>query len=325
MDISAADAVKREIARLARFTHGPQVLAGPGLFGGMFELQGYRQPVLVSSIDGVGTKLKLAAALDSYDSVGIDIVNHSVNDILTCGASPLFFLDYIAMGKLSAPKVAAIVKGMSMACQEAGCALIGGETAEMPGLYAGEDFDLAGCIIGVVEKDSIINGQSIVPGDIILGLPSSGLHTNGYSLARRVLGEGRASLDAALTPEQTIGRALLEPHRSYYPELKPLLGAVKGLAHITGGGFEGNIPRILPPQTAAVIDISAWEVPALFRLIQDRGCIETDEMYRVFNMGIGMTVIASAPDSGRIVNAIPGCRKIGLIVEQDTPARVILK
>lgn len=310
---------------MARSTHGPEVLAGPGLFGGMFELQGYRHPVLVSSIDGVGTKLKLAVALDSYDSVGIDIVNHSVNDILTCGASPLFFLDYIAMGKLSAPKVAAVVKGMSIACQEAGCALIGGETAEMPGLYAGEDFDLAGCIIGAVEKENIINGQSITPGDVVLGLPSSGLHTNGYSLARRVLGEDKTSLEAPLTPEQTIGQALLEPHRSYYRELKPLLGCVKGLAHLTGGGFEGNIPRILPPHTAALIETSAWEVPALFRLIQNRGCVGSEEMYRVFNMGMGMTVIAAAPDAERILNAIPGCLKIGRIMAQDTPARVILK
>lgn len=325
MNISAADAVKREIARLARSTHSPQVLAGPGLFGGMFELKGYRRPVLVSSIDGVGTKLKLAAALDSFDSVGIDIVNHSVNDILTCGASPLFFLDYIAMGKLSAPRVTAIVKGMSMACQEAGCALIGGETAEMPGLYAGGDFDLAGCIIGAVEKDSIIDGQAIVPGDLILGLPSSGLHTNGYSLARRVLGEDRTSLDEPLSAGLTIGRALLEPHRSYYRELKPLLGAVKGLAHITGGGFEGNVPRILPPHTAAVVDTSTWEVPALFRLIQSRGCIDRNEMYKVFNMGMGMTVMASPAEAERITCSIPGCLRIGRIAAQDSPARVILK
>jgi phosphoribosylformylglycinamidine cyclo-ligase len=325
VDISAADAVKRGIARMARSTHGPEVLAGPGLFGGMFELQGYRHPVLVSSIDGVGTKLKLAVALDRYDSVGIDIVNHSVNDILTCGASPLFFLDYIAMGKLSAPKVAAIVKGMSMACQEAGCALIGGETAEMPGLYSGADFDLAGCIVGVVEKENVINGQSITPGDVVLGLPSSGLHTNGYSLARRVLGEDSLSLNTFFMPGGTLGHALLEPHRSYYHQLKPLLGIVKGLAHITGGGFEGNIPRILPPQTAVVIDTSAWEVPPLFRLIQGKGCIAPHEMYHVFNMGMGMTVIAAASDSERIIASIPGCLKIGSVIKQDSPARVILK
>jgi phosphoribosylformylglycinamidine cyclo-ligase len=214
VNIDAADAVKKEIGRLARATFRPEVLAGPGLFGGMFELKGFKNPVLVSSVDGVGTKLKLALALDSYDSVGMDIVNHSVNDILTCGAEPLFFLDYIAMGKLAPQKVTAIVKGLSSACQEVGCALIGGETAEMPGLYAGEDFDLAGTIVGAVEKENIINGQNICAGDIILGLASSGLHTNGYSLARRVLGEDRVSLDKQY-PElgSSLGEALMRPHR----------------------------------------------------------------------------------------------------------------
>jgi phosphoribosylformylglycinamidine cyclo-ligase len=269
VNIDAADAVKKEIGRLARATFRPEVLAGPGLFGGMFELQGFRHPVLVSSVDGVGTKLKLAVALDRYDSVGIDIVNHSVNDILTCGASPLFFLDYIAMGKLSPEKVTAIVKGMSKACQEVNCALIGGETAEMPGLYAGADFDLAGCIIGGVEKEAIIDGQNIIPGDIILGLASSGLHTNGYSLARKVLGETREALDTySLELGLTIGEALLAPHRCYLNDLKPLLPVIKGLAHITGGGFSGNVPRILPKGVVARFDTSAWAVPPLFQLIQ---------------------------------------------------------
>jgi phosphoribosylformylglycinamidine cyclo-ligase len=325
VNIDAADAVKKEIGRLARATFRPEVLAGPGLFGGMFELQGFRHPVLVSSVDGVGTKLKLAVALDRYDSVGIDIVNHSVNDILTCGATPLFFLDYIAMGQLSPEKVTAIVKGLSKACQEVSCTLIGGETAEMPGLYAGADFDLAGCIVGGVEKDAIIDGQSIISEDIILGLASSGLHTNGYSLARKVLGETREALNK-YSPELglTIGEALLAPHRCYLKDLKPLLPLIKGLAHITGGGFPGNVPRILPKGVAARFDTSAWTVPPLFQLIQRQGKINRDEMYRVFNMGIGMVVVA-APDNAReIEEELPEAQIIGEVLPQQGDARVIL-
>ncbi len=325
MNINAADAVKKDIARLARATLGPQVLAGPGLFGGLFEFKGFNQPVLVSSVDGVGTKLKLAVTLDSYDSVGMDIVNHSVNDILTCGAMPLFFLDYIAMGSLRPEKVRDIVKGLSTACQEVGCALIGGETAEMPGLYAGADFDLAGCIVGAVEKSAIINGQAIAPGDIIMGLPSSGLHTNGYSLARRVLGETREILTQHYVElGQTLGEALLEPHRCYLKELKPVLPLVKGLAHITGGSFPGNVPRILPPGVTARFDTKAWEVPPLFRIIQRKGAIEPDEMYRVFNMGIGMVAIASPEGADRIKSQSAEMLTIGAIIKQQGETRVIL-
>jgi phosphoribosylformylglycinamidine cyclo-ligase len=301
------------------------VLAGPGLFGGMFEFKGYKKPVLVSSMDGVGTKLKLAVALDRYDSVGIDIVNHSVNDILTCGAEPLFFLDYIAMGELLPEKVRDIVKGLSTACQESGCALIGGETAEMPGLYAGKDFDLVGTIIGAVEKDRIIDGQSIVPGDVILGLPSSGLHTNGYSLARKVLGESREALDI-YEPMlgQTVGQALLTPHRCYLKELKPLLPLIKGLAHITGGGFPGNVPRVMPQGVTARFDTASWTVPPIFRLIQQKGGIEKDEMYHVFNMGIGMVIMTSSANAREIVNRLPETRQIGVITGLAGDSRVIL-
>jgi phosphoribosylformylglycinamidine cyclo-ligase len=291
----------------------------------MFELKGFKNPVLVSSVDGVGTKLKLAVALDSYDSVGMDIVNHSVNDILTCGAEPLFFLDYIAMGKLAPQKITAIVKGLSKACQEVGCALIGGETAEMPGLYAGEDFDLAGTIVGAVEKENIINGQSINAGDVILGLASSGLHTNGYSLARRVLGEDRASLNKHY-PELggSLGEALMRPHRGYLKELRPLLPLIKGLAHITGGGFPGNVPRILPEGISARFDTGAWEIPPLFRLIQKKGGIEREEMYHVFNMGIGMVVIVSPENARRIIKKLPEIKTIGEITTQNNRPRVIL-
>ena len=301
------------------------MLAGPGLFGGLFELAGFKNPVLVSSMDGVGTKLKLAVTLDSYDSVGMDIVNHSVNDILTCGATPLFFLDYIAMGRLLPEKIKAVVKGLSTACQEVGCALIGGETAEMPGLYVGEDFDLVGTIVGAVEKDRIINGQSIVPGDVLLGLASSGLHTNGYSLARRVLGESKPAMDT-FYPElgQTLGQALLVPHRCYFKELKPLLPLIKGLAHITGGGFPGNIPRILPEGLSARFDTSAWTVPPIFRLLERKGGIGHEEMYRVFNMGIGMVIIASAANAEKIVQQLPESKRIGEITRSSNDQRVIL-
>ncbi len=257
--------------------------------------------------------------------MGIDIVNHSVNDILTCGAVPLFFLDYIAMGSLQTPKVRDIVKGMSTACQEVGCALIGGETAEMPGLYAGADFDLVGCIVGAVEKPDIINGQDIAPGDVIMGLPSSGLHTNGYSLARRVMGETAEALNKHYAElGRTLGEALLEPHRSYLKELKPVLPMVKGLAHITGGGFPGNVPRILPQGVTARFDTASWQVPPLFRLIQQTGDIGRDEMYRVFNMGIGMAVIASPQNAGMIKSQISEIKTIGQIVKQKDEARVIL-
>ena len=317
--------MKKEIGRLARASFTPGVLAGPGLFGGLFELMGFKNPVLVSSMDGVGTKLKLAVTLDSYDSVGMDIVNHSVNDILTCGATPLFFLDYIAMGKLLPEKVRAVVKGLSMACQQVGCALIGGETAEMPGLYSGQDFDLVGTIIGAVEKDRIINGRSIVPGDVILGLASSGLHTNGYSLARKILGESREALDTVYpTLGQTLGQALLVPHRCYFKELKPLLPLIKGLAHITGGGFPGNVPRVMPEDVTARFDTKAWTVPPIFRLIQQKGGIGRDEMYRVFNMGIGMVIIASAENAKKITRELPEAKTIGSITKLEGGSRVVL-
>jgi phosphoribosylformylglycinamidine cyclo-ligase len=325
VNIEAADSVKKEIGALARASFTPGVLAGPGLFGGLFELKGYKNPVLVSSMDGVGTKLKLAVTLDRYDSVGIDIVNHSVNDILTTGAEPLFFLDYIAMGRLLPEKVKDVVKGLSKACQEVGCALIGGETAEMPGLYIGTDFDLVGTIVGAVEKENIISGRSITPGDFILGLPSTGLHTNGYSLARRVLGESREPLDK-FEPSlgMTVGEALLVPHRCYLNELKPFLRQVKALAHITGGGFPGNVPRVMPPGVTARFDTDAWEVPPIFKLIQQRGGISRDEMYRVFNMGSGMVIIASPENAEKIMHELPEALEIGKIVEQTDDRRVIL-
>lgn len=280
----------------------------------------------MSSVDGVGTKLKIASALATHNTVGIDIVNHCVNDILTCGAEPLFFLDYIAMGKLMPKQVEAVAQGLAQACRDVGCALIGGETAEMPGLYAGEDYDLAGFIIGVVEKEKIIMGKTVTVGDTIIGLPSSGLHTNGYSLVRQIFGESRSALNIYY-PElgRTLGEELLEPHRCYYHQLKPLLPAIKGMAHITGGGLEGNVPRVLPQGVVAKFHSQAWTAPTIFQLIQQQGNVAQDEMYRVFNMGIGMVVICSPDNVEQLTKALPEVKIIGEVVEQVGKARVVIK
>ena len=279
----------------------------------------------MSSVDGVGTKLKIAGALDKHNTIGIDLVNHCVNDILTCGAEPLFFLDYIAMGKLVPEHIEAIAQGLAQACREVGCALIGGETAEMPGLYTGEDYDLVGFIIGVVEKEKIIMGKTIVVGDAIIGLPSSGLHTNGYSLVRKLFGVTQSVLNTHY-PElgRTLGEELLEPHRCYCHQLKPLLPLIKGMAHITGGGLVDNVPRVLPQGVAAQLNSRAWTVPPIFQLIQQRGNVAQDEMYRVFNMGIGMVVICSPDDVGQLTKAIPEAKVIGKVVKQMGEARVII-
>lgn len=327
VDIKAADKAKQLIKRLAGGTSGPEVLTDVGLFGGMFQLKNYTEPVLVSSVDGVGTKLKIASLLNRHDTVGIDIVNHCVNDILTCGASPLFFLDYIAMGKLVPQKVERIVRGIARACKDVGCALIGGETAEMPGLYRADDYDLAGFIVGVVEKKKIVKGDSITVGDVILGLPSNGLHTNGYSLVRRVfnIDKDPSSLKVRYAElKRTLGEELLEPHRCYYPELKSFLKIVKGLAHITGGGFEGNIPRVMPTGLTAQIHKSSWTVPPIFKLIQQRGKIKEAEMYRVFNMGIGMVIICSPQKAKEFTAALPQTRKIGKVVKSTDSNKITI-
>ncbi len=325
VDIDAADKAKELIKKLAHTTLRPEVLSGVGFFGGLFEFKGYKEPVLVSSVDGVGTKLKITSALAKYDTVGIDIVNHCVNDIFTCGAEPLFFLDYIAVGKLVPGKVEAIVQGLVKACREVGCALIGGETAEMPGIYTGEDYDLVGFIIGVVDKEKIIMGKTITAGDTVIGLPSSGLHTNGYSLVRRIFGETRADLETHY-PElgRTLGEELLEPHHCYYSQLKPLLPIIKGIAHITGGGLIGNVPRILPPGMAAQFHRGRWTIPPIFQLIQQRGNVDQDEMYRVFNMGIGMVLICSPDNVNQLTRALPEAKIVGKVIEQRGETRVVI-
>jgi phosphoribosylformylglycinamidine cyclo-ligase len=327
VDIKAADTAKQLIKRLARSTSGPEVLSDIGLFGGLYQLKDYIEPVLVSSVDGVGTKLKIASLLNKHDTVGIDIVNHCVNDILTCGAAPLFFLDYLAMGKLVPERVASIVGGVARACKNVGCALIGGETAEMPGMYRGDDYDLAGFIIGVVEKKNIPKGNSIAVDDVILGLPSSGLHTNGYSLVRNVfkIDKNPSVLqERYLELKRTLGDELLQPHRCYYLELKPVLRLIKGLAHITGGGFEGNIPRILPQGLAAQINKDTWRVPPIFKLIQLQGEVKESEMYRVFNMGIGMVIICSPLQVTELKAALPQARKIGKVIKSTDSQKITI-
>ena len=297
VDIDAGNETVRRIRGLARSTFTSGVLSDIGSFGGLFRLESgrYRDPVLVASADGVGTKLKVAFLARRHDTIGADLVNHCVNDILVQGAEPLFFLDYLATGQLS-PKVAeSIVGGIAAACRANGCALLGGETAEMPGFYGEGEYDVAGFVVGAVDRSRLITGRTIAIGDLLVGVPSSGMHTNGYSLARRVIFE-RLRLDVSSYVAElsgTVGDALLEPHRSYLPMIQPLLdaGRIKGMAHITGGGITDNLPRVLPHGTAALIDRSAWTVPPIFTWLQRSGSIPEDDMLRTFNMGIGLIIV----------------------------------
>lgn len=294
VDIDAGDALVEAIKPYARRTMRPEVLAGIGGFGALCKIpRKYRQPVLVSGTDGVGTKLKLAFAYGRHDTVGIDLVAMSVNDVLVQGAEPLFFLDYYACGKLDAKVAAKVVKGIAHGCELAGCALIGGETAEMPGMYPAGEYDLAGFCVGVVERKRIVSGRSIKPGDAVLGLASSGAHSNGYSLIRRII--ERDAPDAAMV------NAIMEPTRIYVKPILKLLRTmrIKGLAHITGGGLVGNLPRILPKRTRAVIRASAWPRPPLFDWLQRKGAVAEAEMHRVFNCGIGMVAVVAATDARR--------------------------
>jgi phosphoribosylformylglycinamidine cyclo-ligase len=299
VDIEAGNETVRRIKSLARSTFTSGVLSEIGSFGGLFHLNTdrYRDPVLVSSADGVGTKLKVAFMTGRHDTVGADLVNHCVNDVLVQGAEPLFFLDYLATGHLSPEIAEQVISGVARGCRENGCALIGGETAEMPGFYSDGEYDIAGFIVGVVERSKVINGQSIVPGDAVIGLRSAGLHTNGYSLARHVFFEvmGLKPETAVTELGATVADALLAPHRSYLQSIRPLLadGLVKGMAHITGGGITENLPRVLPDGCAGEIDLSAWVVPSVFELISERGRVATDEMFKTFNMGIGLAVVCS--------------------------------
>jgi phosphoribosylformylglycinamidine cyclo-ligase len=325
VDINAMDAVKRRIAGVARSTYGPQVLSEVGLFGSLCRVPKMSDPVLVASCDGVGTKLVVARLCGRYDTVGIDIVNHSVNDILTLGARPLFFLDYIAHSKLAPQSLLEIVAGLGKACRDNGCSLVGGETAMMPDIYRPRDFDLAGFIVGTVERNKIIDTARITPGDALIGIPSSGLHTNGYSLARRVLfDKARLKVNSKVKGlSRPIGEELLRPHRSYLKSVYPLLGRVHALAHITGGGFHGNIERLLPPEVSVVIHKESWRPLAIFKVIQRLGDVPDEEMYRTFNMGMGMVLMVAPAQTDRILGSIAGSRVIGKVVRGTFGVSVI--
>jgi phosphoribosylformylglycinamidine cyclo-ligase len=309
VDVDLGNKLKRGIQSLVRQTHGPEVLGKLGGFGGLFRANfpGMREPVLVASIDGVGTKLKIAFALNKHDTVGADLVNHCINDIAVVGARPLFFLDYIGCEKLEPRVFQHLLRGFSRACRSGGCALIGGETAQMPGMYHKGEYDLAGCIIGVVDRTNIIDGKNIRPGDVILGLKSNGLHTNGYSLAREILFRKMRLKVTSRLPglAKPLGEELLRVHTNYQPLLaKMASGVIKGLAHITGGGLLDNLPRTLPANCDAVIETKAWRAPRIFQILQKNGDIDLREMYRVFNMGIGMVAVVSERDAQRVTQIL---------------------
>ncbi len=308
VDIDAGDALVERIKPLAKRTMRPEVIGGIGGFGALFEVsKNYREPVLVSGTDGVGTKLKLAFQLDGHDTVGQDLVAMSVNDILVQGAEPVFFLDYFACGKLDVDTAARVVGGIARGCELAGCALIGGETAEMPGMYPAGEYDLAGFAVGIAEKSQLITGETIAEGDVVLGLASSGAHSNGYSLLRKILERDAPDLNADFHG-RTLRETVLEPTRIYVKPLLALMkeapGLVKGMAHITGGGLLDNVPRVLPAGLSAHIDASAWPLPPLFAWLREAGNVAEQEMYRVFNCGIGMVVIVSAADADRAVQSL---------------------
>jgi len=319
VDVDLGNLVKRRIQSRVRTTHGPEVLGKVGGFGGIFapNFSGMREPVLVASVDGVGTKLKVAFAMDRHDTVGADLVNHCVNDIAVLGARPLFFLDYIGAEKLEPHVFDQLLSGFANACRAAGCALIGGETAQMPGMYRKGEYDLAGCIVGVVDRPKLIDGRRIKPGDVLLGLPSNGLHTNGYSLARKVLFEKLGLKMSHRLPQlkHSLGQELLRLHRNYQPLLAQLpAGMIHGLAHITGGGLIDNLPRVLPANCDALIETKTWRVPPIFEFLGQHGNVDREEMYQVFNMGIGMVAIVAQKDceeAARLLKAKP----IGRIVK----------
>jgi phosphoribosylformylglycinamidine cyclo-ligase len=333
VDIAAADKAKEKIKVLAKETFNSSVLSEIGAFGGFFkpDFSQFKAPVLISSCDGVGTKLKVALMADRHDTIGEDLVNHCVNDILVHGARPLFFLDYIGLGKLNPEIVAEIVKGLSRGCKNAGMALIGGETAEMPDMYAPGEYDLAGFIVGAVEKDKIINGEKISKGDILLGLGSNGLHTNGYSLARKALFDvARIKHDVYQDSlKMTTGEALLKVHRSYLTLIEPLLKKfeIRGMAHITGGGIAGNLIRIVPEGLQAIIQKGNWPIPPIFEFIQKMGNIADDDMYQAFNMGVGFILAVAEEESNDIISALKDMGETPYIIGriETGPKGVLLK
>jgi phosphoribosylformylglycinamidine cyclo-ligase len=333
VDIDAGDALVERIKPFAQRTMRPEVMGGIGGFGALVEVsKKYKNPVMVSGTDGVGTKLKLAFRLKKHDTIGIDLVAMSVNDILVSGAEPIFFLDYFACSKLDVGVAAAVVKGIADGCEQAGCALIGGETAEMPGMYDPNEYDLAGFAVGLVEKARIIDGKKIVEGDVVIGLTSSGPHSNGYSLVRKIVAVSGADLYEKFDDARTLGQALLEPTRIYVKPVLELLGKVqvKGLAHITGGGLTENIPRVLPANVAAQLEAARWPRPAIFEWLKKHGAVEETEMLRTFNCGLGMVVVVGKADAKAALDSLAaaGCEafEVGRIVarEADAPQAVVV-
>ncbi len=328
VDLDRMDDLKDRIRGLAASTHGPEVIEGGSSFAGLFQMGGDDGPVLVASTDGVGTKLKIAAQLGHFESIGRDLVTLNVNDILTKGARPLFFLDYVAFSDVDSQSLDSLMRGIAWGCREAQCALIGGETAQMPGVYADGEMDLAGFVVGVVERDRLLEPSRVSEGDCLLGIPSSGLHTNGYSLVRRVFNtdENPAALFSRFDGlNHLLGEELLQYHRSYYPMLAPVLGMLNGLAHITGGGLPGKLPAVLPEELAARIDTSSWTPPAIFAVLKRKGGISDQEMFRVFNMGLGMVAVCPEENVAAFRQAIPDSMVVGQVIPRESEDQVLLE
>ena len=325
VNLGGMDSLKERIKAFATATHGPEVLIPGGGFAGLYQLDGYVRPVLVASVDGVGTKLKIATHLGHFESIGQDLVTLNVNDILIRGAKPLFFLDYIAFSTLDEQRVETLMRGIVWGCREVGCALIGGETAQLPGTYGPDDLELAGFIVGVVEPARLIDGESIKAGDYLLGIPSSGLHTNGFSLVRRVfkIDENPSVLFRHYDELQhRLGEELLIRHRCYYPLLEPVFGLVTGLSHITGGGIPGKMSAILPEHLGADFHLGTWTVPRIFDIIQREGDVSTEEMYEVFNMGLGMVAVCPEDNVSPFQEQVPDAQIVGRIVQREGDAHV---
>ena len=325
VSLDAMDGLKDRIKAFAAMTHGPQVLESGG-FAGLFALSGLAEPVLVASADGVGTKLKIAAQLGHYEGVGQDLVTLNVNDILTKGARPLFFLDYVAFSALDEHRLEMLMRGIAWGCREVGCALIGGETAQLPGVYSDADFDLAGFVVGVVERSRLLDGSAIRPGDRLVGIPSSGVHTNGYSLVRQVFNLDNDPEALFRSPDglgRSLGDELMVRHRAYYPLLEPFLGSVKALSHITGGGLPGKLPSVLPENMAAEIQPGSWPVPPVFDAIQRAGNVSDHEMYRVFNMGLGMVAVCDETGAVELMQGVSDAVDVGRVVARTGDARLI--
>ena len=326
VDLDRMDSLKERFKGFAASTHGPEVLDSAGSFAGLYQLSGYREPVLVASTDGVGTKIKIAAQLGHFESVGQDLVTLNVNDILTRGAKPLFFLDYLSFSNLDTQRLDNLMRGIAWGCREVGCALIGGETAQMPQVYSGDEMDLAGFVVGVVERDQLLESRNIETGNILIGVPSSGLHTNGFSLVRRVFntdGDPNVLYRRFDGLDHLLGEELLLTHRSYYPLMEPVLGMVNGLAHITGGGLPGKLPAILPDNLAGQVNRGSWQVPPIFKVIQREGKISDQEMYRVFNMGLGMVAVCPEANATKVLECLPGAVIIGKTVPRGDGEPVV--